>query len=271
MLYQPELWRPIHWRPANLLSSSTRERNETQNEMMWTAGIQMKWVCDHRSESQFKQLRKSPKKRISGLQRDSTTFFRAFSQLLKLRFTAMVTYSFHQYIVSFIFILGRFCRAKQTDYKTYMSAQYATMVRTSPVSDKAHPMYVMPLSATLCSAGIWYIERENFDHSLTSDYLKEMRFTNGMKKYGWLYCRNLRLDLLETDGIFLECKFQRPLLPKQGNNTNLLITNLHKNSKVCQMITGASDLLIDFLDRRASSTRPGPVQLRPAVAKMQRF
>ena len=56
VLYQPELWRPIHWRPANLLSSSTRERNETQNEMMWTAGIQMKWVCDHRSESQFKQF-----------------------------------------------------------------------------------------------------------------------------------------------------------------------------------------------------------------------
>ena len=71
VLYQPELWRPTHWRPANLLSSSTRERNETQNEMVWTAGIQMKWVCVHRSESQFKQLRKSPKKRISGLQRDS--------------------------------------------------------------------------------------------------------------------------------------------------------------------------------------------------------
>ena len=69
VLYQPELWRPIHWRPANLLSSSTRERNETQNEMMWTAEIQMKWVRDHSSESQFKQLRKSPKKRISGLQR----------------------------------------------------------------------------------------------------------------------------------------------------------------------------------------------------------
>ena len=44
----------------------------TQNEMILTAGIQMKWVCDHRSESQFKQLRKSPKKRISGLQRDSS-------------------------------------------------------------------------------------------------------------------------------------------------------------------------------------------------------
>ena len=57
VLYQPELWRPIHWEPANLLSSSTRERNETQNEMMWTAGIQMKWISDHRSESQFKQLR----------------------------------------------------------------------------------------------------------------------------------------------------------------------------------------------------------------------
>ena len=33
-------------------------------------------LCDHRSESQFKQLQKSP---------------------LKLRFTAMVTYSFHLY------------------------------------------------------------------------------------------------------------------------------------------------------------------------------
>ena len=62
VLYQPELWRPIHWRPANLLSSSTRERNETQNEMMWTAGIQMKWVCDHRSQSQW-----SPEKLFFGL------------------------------------------------------------------------------------------------------------------------------------------------------------------------------------------------------------
>ena len=32
VLYQPELWRPICWRPANLLSSSTHERNETLNE-----------------------------------------------------------------------------------------------------------------------------------------------------------------------------------------------------------------------------------------------
>ena len=29
-----ELGRPILWRPANLLSSSTRERNETQNEII---------------------------------------------------------------------------------------------------------------------------------------------------------------------------------------------------------------------------------------------
>ena len=76
VLYQPELWRPIHWRPANILSSSTRERNETQNEMMWTAGNEMSmWI---------------PLK----LQ---NPFFRAFSQLLKLRFTVMVTYSFHLY------------------------------------------------------------------------------------------------------------------------------------------------------------------------------
>ena len=49
-----------------LLSSSTHEGNETQNEMMWTAGIQMKWMCDHRSESQFKQLQNSLKKRFFG-------------------------------------------------------------------------------------------------------------------------------------------------------------------------------------------------------------
>ena len=121
---------------------------------MWTAGIQMKWVCDHRSESQFKQLRKSPKKKDFGastgfepvasalalqcstslsyedpyaggrpiywvhhrmkhrmkwcelreykwneyvtiaVNRNRNPFFRAFSQLLKLRFTVMVTYSF---------------------------------------------------------------------------------------------------------------------------------------------------------------------------------
>ena len=45
-----ELWRPIHWRLANLLSSSTRERNETQNEMMWTAGIpcdSLRWSHIH--------------------------------------------------------------------------------------------------------------------------------------------------------------------------------------------------------------------------------
>ena len=45
---------PYNGKQANLLSS-TRERNETQNEMMRTAGIQMKWVCDHRRELQFKQ------------------------------------------------------------------------------------------------------------------------------------------------------------------------------------------------------------------------
>ena len=69
VLSQPELWRPIHWEPANLLSSSTRERNETRNEIIWTAEMRKKWICDHRSESQFKQLRNSPEKSLSGLQR----------------------------------------------------------------------------------------------------------------------------------------------------------------------------------------------------------
>ena len=67
VLYQPELWRPIHWRATNLLSSSTRERNETQNEMMWTAGIQMKWVCDHHSESQLSNCEKARKKDFGAL------------------------------------------------------------------------------------------------------------------------------------------------------------------------------------------------------------
>ena len=134
VLYQPELWRPMYWRPANLLSLSTRERNETQNAMMWTAGIQMNWVCDHHSESQFKPLRKARKKGFWGINgirthglcvsaavlyqpelwrpmywsaaltqrprvrvplKPRNPFFRAFSHLLKLRFTAMVTYSIH--------------------------------------------------------------------------------------------------------------------------------------------------------------------------------
>ena len=158
VLYQPELWRPIHWRPANLLSSSTCERNETQNEMIWTAGIQMKWVCDHRSESQFKQFRIGPKKRISGLQRDSNLwplpawdmkthtleagqfiyllaqwprfriplkprnpFFGAYSQLFKLRFTAMVTYLFHLYSrSSYHFILWKvFCFASPLPFSKF--------------------------------------------------------------------------------------------------------------------------------------------------------
>ena len=45
--------------------------------------IRMNWVCDHCSESQFKQLRKSPKKRISGLQWDSNPWpqFTSFHSL----------------------------------------------------------------------------------------------------------------------------------------------------------------------------------------------
>ena len=88
VLYQPELWRAIYWRPANLLSSSTHERNETQNEMMWTAGIQMNWVCDHRSESQFKQLRKRPKKKDLG----ASTGFEPVASALALQCSTSLSY-----------------------------------------------------------------------------------------------------------------------------------------------------------------------------------
>ena len=39
MLYHLSYEDPYNGKQANLLSSSTRERKETQNEMMWTAGI----------------------------------------------------------------------------------------------------------------------------------------------------------------------------------------------------------------------------------------
>ena len=66
VLYHLSYEDPYSGKQSNLLSSSTRERNETQNEMMWTAGIQMKWICDHRSELQSKQLQNSPKKVFRG-------------------------------------------------------------------------------------------------------------------------------------------------------------------------------------------------------------
>ena len=40
------------------LTKFCHQFDETLNEMMRTAGTQMKRACDHRSESQFKQLRK---------------------------------------------------------------------------------------------------------------------------------------------------------------------------------------------------------------------
>ena len=40
-------------------TSSSKIVSKSQNEMTWTAGIQMKWICDHRSES------KQPPKKVS--------------------------------------------------------------------------------------------------------------------------------------------------------------------------------------------------------------
>ena len=65
----------------------------------------MKWICDHRSESQFKQMRKiARKKSFSGNSNEMSSGSNPveisgyFSQLLKLRFIAMVTYSFHSVV-----------------------------------------------------------------------------------------------------------------------------------------------------------------------------
>ena len=60
-----ELWNSIHGEQTNLLSSPTRESNQTLNEMMWTAGIQMKWICDHCScNRNLNTCEVAPKKRF---------------------------------------------------------------------------------------------------------------------------------------------------------------------------------------------------------------
>ena len=117
----------------------------------------MKWVCDNRSESQFKQLRKSPQKKDFGAStgfepvasalvlqcstslnyEDPYTggrparnpfFGGAFSQLLKLRFTAMVTYSFHLYSRSSHHFILSFTR----DWRRYNYTSTLFTVMTQP-------------------------------------------------------------------------------------------------------------------------------------------
>ena len=174
-----ELWRPIHWRLANLLSSSTSERNETLNEMTWTAGIaffraifaiaQIAIHCDghilislvfpqftsfHSVFHSFHGLMNSinwpassiwvfiaqlgehcsvtqrPRVRIP--LKPGKPFFGLFSQLLKLRFAAMVTYSFHLYSrSSHHFIQTLKC------YQSYSNSLLEIQLRNS----KLHSVY----------------------------------------------------------------------------------------------------------------------------------
>ena len=44
VLYQLSYEDPYTGKQANLLSSSICERNETENEIMLTVGIQIKWI-----------------------------------------------------------------------------------------------------------------------------------------------------------------------------------------------------------------------------------
>ena len=39
---------------------------------------------------------------------------------------------------------------------------------------------------------------------------------------------------------------------------NLIVSNLHKNSKACETIAGARDFLLEFFDERASFSIPRP-------------
>ena len=126
----------------------------------------LKWICDHRSESQFKELRNSrPKKRFSGFQRHSNPceswestaaltqrprkpFFRpAISQLLKLRFTGMVTfiyiYSFHLYshsshhfILCSKFLSGRKAALKECKEETILATVNKQLHKCVPLYQK---------------------------------------------------------------------------------------------------------------------------------------
>ena len=84
--------RPIYWVHQPVKGIKHRMKWCELREYKWneyvTIAVNRKWVCDHRSEYVTIAVNWFPLK-------PRNPFFRAFSQLLKLRFTAMVTYSFH--------------------------------------------------------------------------------------------------------------------------------------------------------------------------------
>ena len=47
--------------------------------------------------------------------------------------------------------------------------------------------------------------------------------------------------------------------------TNLLASNLHKNSKVCKVITRTRYFIVDFFDQRASSLRPISIYIASTI------
>ena len=47
--------------------------------------------------------------------------------------------------------------------------------------------------------------------------------------------------------------------------TNLIASNLHKNSKVCKVITRTRYFIVDFFDQRASHLRPIPIYVASTI------
>ena len=52
--------------------------------------------------------------------------------------------------------------------------------------------------------------------------------------------------------------------------TNLIASNLHKNSKVCKVITRTRYFIVDFFDQRASSLRPIPNYVAPTIIESKK-
>ena len=52
--------------------------------------------------------------------------------------------------------------------------------------------------------------------------------------------------------------------------TNLLASNLHKNSKVCKVITRTRYFIVDFFDQRASSLRPIPNNVASTIIERKK-
>ena len=173
--------------------------------MMWTAGIQMNWVCDHRSERQFKQLRKSPKKRVFG----ASTGFEPVASVLALQCCTSLSYEdpytggqpiywVHQPVK------GMKHRMKWCERREYKWIEYVTIAVNRNLSncEKARKKGFRGFNgirtrglcvsaAVLYQPELWrpiYWRPANLFHSVFHSFHGLMNSINNKQTYHWLPC-----------------------------------------------------------------------------------